>query len=566
MRTEHIRAYKSVHTWAGILSGLALFIAFYAGALTVFKEPLRRWSTPPATLVQPVPMDAVQPLIVQTLTTTPGAARGFTLKIEGWQAIPRLEWQVRAPGADDHDESTARHYAATTVDGDSVRVAEWPPSRLVEFIDVLHRVVGLPVDSDPNRWIMGVICVLYTVALVSGVVVVLPSLVKDLFAMRTGRNRKRMWLDAHNAVGIVSLPFHIVMALSAVVFAYHDQIYTVQDRFVHEGAWAQAFSRPAASADTPPRNPADMLTPSRLVQIAREASPGFRPHELQYAQPMGPRPVVRVWGRHPEGVSPRALGGFAAIDPYSGKLLSTDYLSGAQSTPNLFISSFFALHMASFGGTVVPWLYFLLGLAGAWLFYSGNLLWVETRRKARRKGGEMPVQRRDTALMAAATVGVCLGCIAGVSLTLAAAKWLPGRVHDMAAWHVGIYYVVFFACTVWAFISGAARAAAPLLWLAAACTLAIPASSVLGWLLPDSDAWGDSALWGVDATALIGALALAWIAHVTARRVRVGPPDSVWSVAPRVSAENRTMQSQDRLPALTLRPASERGRGPEMSD
>ncbi|WP_313759694.1 PepSY-associated TM helix domain-containing protein, partial [Diaphorobacter nitroreducens] len=69
------------------------------------------------------------------------------------------------------------------------------------------------------------------------------------------------------------------------------------------------------------------------------------------------------------------------------------------------ISSFFALHMASFGGTAVLWLYFLLGLAGAWLFYSGNLLWVETRRKAQRKGvgtsGALPEQRRDTALMAA---------------------------------------------------------------------------------------------------------------------------------------------------------------------
>ncbi|HRO60621.1 MAG TPA: PepSY domain-containing protein, partial [Burkholderiaceae bacterium] len=67
--------------------------------------------------------------------------------------------------------------------------------------------------------------------------------------------------------------------------------------------------------------------------------------------------------------------------------------------------------------------------------------------------------------MAAATVGVCVGCVAGISLTLAAAKWLPGRVDDMAAWHVGIYYAVFFACIAWALLRGPARAAVPLLWL-----------------------------------------------------------------------------------------------------
>ena len=122
-------------------------------------------------------------------------------------------------------------------------------------------------------------------------------------------------------------------------------------------------------------------------------------------------------------------------------------------------------------------------------------------------------------------MGVCLGCVAGISLTLAAAKWLPGRVDDMAAWHMGIYYAVFFASLAWAFARGAARAAAPLLWLAALCTLAIPVSSLL--------VWGSGQSWGVDLTALLGALALAWMARATARRVRSGPADSVWAAPAR---------------------------------
>src|SRR5690606_30137020 len=132
-------------------------------------------------------------------------------------------------------------YSAMLADDGSVLVDEQHPSRLVEFIDVLHRVVGLPVDSDPNRWIMGVIAALYFMALASGLVVLLPTLVKDFFALRVGRNLKRMWLDAHNVVGIASLPFHIVMALSSVVFAYHDQIYALHDEVIHEGQWARTF-------------------------------------------------------------------------------------------------------------------------------------------------------------------------------------------------------------------------------------------------------------------------------------------------------------------------------------
>ncbi|MDF3835912.1 PepSY domain-containing protein, partial [Cupriavidus basilensis] len=62
MRTDILRVYKSVHTWTGLIAGMALFIAFYAGALTVFKAPLARWAAPP-TAVQAVPLSEAPDLI-----------------------------------------------------------------------------------------------------------------------------------------------------------------------------------------------------------------------------------------------------------------------------------------------------------------------------------------------------------------------------------------------------------------------------------------------------------------------------------------------------------------------
>ena len=533
MRTDYVRIYKSIHTWTGILSGMALFIAFYAGALTVFKEPLERWVAPPNE-TRHVPLEDTQQLILKTLAAHPTAAKDFSIYLQDAEHVPaRMGWEVRDPGADEHDEASVRHYVATLDAEGLASVAQTRPSQLASFIDVLHRVVGLPVDSDPNRWVMGVVAILYTLALVSGVVVLLPSLVKDFFALRIGKNLKRMWLDAHNVVGIVSLPFHLIMALTAVVFAYHDGIYTMQDKVLHDGKWATAFQRQGPAPGTAPaRDPAAMLTPVELITRLRTFAPGFEPMVLQYLQVTGPRAMVRIWGKDAAAVSPRARGGFAALDPYSGKVISSDFLPGQQSTPSLFISSFFALHMASFGGAAVQWMYFLLGLAGAWLFYSGNLLWVESRRKRRQQqGGTLPVQRLDTRLMAAATVGICLGCVCGISLAIVGAKWLHGHVGDPNVWHAVFYYGAFFACIAWAFAHDAAKAAVHLLWLASALTLAIPLTSVLAWCLPALGMWTHTS-WGslgVDATALVGALALAWMARATSHRVRVGVPDSVWS-------------------------------------
>lgn len=534
MRTDFIRIYKSVHTWTGIVSGMALFIAFYAGALTVFKEPLARWATPPAAVQRDMPLADAQTLIVRTLAAHAQAARGFTLHLADTEDVPgRLSWEVRDPQADDHDQTATRRYTARLESGGAVAADATDPVPVAAFIDTLHRVVGLPVDNDPNRWVMGVIAALYAMALFSGVVVLLPTLVKDFFALRVGRNLKRMWLDAHNVVGIVSLPFHVVMALTAAVFAFHDGIYALQDTVVHGGKWAAAYQR-TADAPGPARDPAAMLAPPELLAGARAVAPGLEPHGLQYQGVTGPRAVVRVWGKDAQAVQPRAVGGFLALDPYSGKVLSTEYLPGRQDTPSLWISSFFALHMAAFGGAAVQWMYFVLGLAGAWLFYSGNLLWVETRRRRAGRDGVPPHQRRDVRYMAAATVGVCLGCICGISLLLVASKWLNGRVDDLATWHQGVYYACFFGCIVWAFARGAARASVHLLWLACALTLAIPLTSLLAVMAPSLMLWThtSASVLGVDATACVLALIFAWMAVSTARRTRRGPIDSVWSATP----------------------------------
>jgi len=532
MRSDFVRIYKSVHTWTGILTGMALFIAFYAGALTVFKEPLARWIAPPQEMRQ-VSLEESQELILKTLSSHPESARDFSIYLHEAEHLPgRMAWQVRDPNADEHDEGASRHYVATLDGQGAALVAGHHPSSLPAFIDTLHRVVGLPEDTDPNRWVMGIVAGLYGLALVSGVIILLPSLVKDFFALRVGRNLKRMWLDAHNVVGIISLPFHLIMVLTAVAFAYHDGIYYLQDKLIHEGKWGTAFQgpRPAPGASLQ-RDPAQMLTPAALVEQSQTFAPGFVPEVLQYQQVTGPRAMVRVWGKDEAAVSPRARGGFLALDPYTGKVINSDFLPGQQSTPNLILSSFFALHMAAFGGTSVQWMYFLLGLAGAWLFYSGNLLWVETRRrKQARNDLHPPVQRRDVRLMAAATVGVCLGCICGISLSLFGSKWLYALTgaNDGAPF---LYYLGFFVCLAWAFAAGPARAGVHLLWAACLLTLAIPLTTLAGALLPELGLWAHSSMAsiGVDLVALAGAGVFALMAQAAAQRVRQGPKDSIWS-------------------------------------
>src|SRR5689334_6016724 len=43
MQAATFKLFERVHSWTGLLAGLALFIAFYAGAFTVFHEQIEHW-------------------------------------------------------------------------------------------------------------------------------------------------------------------------------------------------------------------------------------------------------------------------------------------------------------------------------------------------------------------------------------------------------------------------------------------------------------------------------------------------------------------------------------------
>ncbi len=525
MRTDVIKTYKDIHSWVGIVAGLALFIAFYAGAITMFEEPLNRWASAPTQIAPPPSLARTPELIDKVLRAHPEARAAYIVNLEtGPEAPARVSWTTgnrRAPGP--------TFLAALAPDG-SLQIVKQAPSPVAQLVDVLHQQVGLPFSHEISMPIMGVISLLYAIAIISGIICLLPSLVKDLFALRFGKNLKRMWLDLHNVLGLFSLPFHIIMAVTAVIFAFHDQIYAVQGAVQQIGGpKVERRAPPRGGLGTPPTlaTVSGTLPPAELKQrIARQA-PGFRLHTITYEYNSEDGSHGRITGTNPRYGARAPVYGLGEVNTRTGAIIEADYLPGKQGPGFATVTSFFALHFGSFGGAPVRWAYLLLGLAGAFLFYSGNLLWIESRRKKERKAGAVE-QTRATRILGALTVGVPLGCVAGISLTIAAAKWLSPGIADVAAWHSRIYYLVFVVAIIWALARGAARSGPQLLWAAAVATAAIPLTTLFS--VVQGNGWShDGVTRLVDLVAAIGAVFFGVMARTTRRRANDGPRDSIWS-------------------------------------
>lgn len=507
MKAATLRNYMQLHTWSGLLAGFGLFIAFFAGALSVFHEELEIWETPSAHVAPMESTARAQQLIDAYLAVHPEGRKSFALGLPT-EAEPDLRII--------HGEHGSEREFRLSPQG--ALVEEKHESELAHLLYRLHYTAGLP--EAWGGYVLGLVCVLYGLALVSGVVLYAPGFLKDLFALRVGKNLKRMWQDAHNAIGILSLPFHIMFAWSSAVLALGVLLMAPFQYLVFEGKLLGlvqddiSLSAPVKASGTP----AAVLPAPQLLAGLERAAPGTHFYHLRFHHIGDAAGQVEAYGVAPAGQLTRLTAAVASTSDGSIKRLVTPQNA---SPGNVFLRGLQSLHFGNFGGYALKWVYFVLGMAGAFLFYSGNLLWIESRRK--RQG----MQKRSARVMAGLTLGVCLGSVAGIGAVFLVNKTIGGVQAEEYA-----YYGVFGIAVLWALVRPPARAAHELLWTCAALCAVLPFAQ---WWRSGVDPvsallQGQWVMVGAAAIAVTFAFGFARMARAVLRRGLHGDPASVWSL------------------------------------
>lgn len=93
IRPDIVQVYREVHSWVGILCSLFLFVAFYAGSISMFEQPLQVWLTPAPSLPQPVDLADTPHLLQKAFAEYPDASSHYTIVVNPDNARPaRLMW------------------------------------------------------------------------------------------------------------------------------------------------------------------------------------------------------------------------------------------------------------------------------------------------------------------------------------------------------------------------------------------------------------------------------------------------------------------------------------------
>jgi uncharacterized iron-regulated membrane protein len=521
-----------LHTWCGLWFSWLLFAVFLTGTLAVFDDPITHWMTPEhhaeeeaaaALAAKGVPAaDRAQRLAwgmaymaehhprAQMWELWPSDANGGgELKVYWFDANNQYASAALDPSSGKPLAAAAGHAVRATLGG----------HHFVDFHYELHAgTVGL--------WIVGIAAMAMLVALVSGVITH-KRIFKDFFTFRPKKGQ-RSWLDAHNAVAVLTLPFQFMIAYTGIVIS--GTTFMPAGKILHYGTGNAAqvqFASELSDGVKPARTGRAMDVPALEPFAARgQALMGQAVRAVVIDHPGDAGARIGVYGWNSEDESVRRLSGTTGMAMFSaatGEVQRVRMPGAADGgTAMLAQSAMSGLHMVTYGGWGMKWLYFLCGLAGTAMMGSGAVLFIVKRRH--KHLGEFGaatarVYRLVEALNVAAIAGLAVACVG----YLWANRLLPVALEHRADRELHVFFALWALALLHAFMRSPARAWREQLGALAALCLLLPVLNVLttGDHLPAQLLRGDWESAGVEFGALaFGLAALGALRHLPKRAAR----------------------------------------------
>lgn len=492
-----------LHTWAGLIFGWVLFAMFLTGSLAFFRPEITRWMQPEIQ-VQPAPaLQAVATAQRYLAENAPDAKRWFITPPSDREPLIQLLYQTPKPKPGERGFVRVKLDAAT---GQAVTPRQ---TRGGDFFYRFH--FELETAFPWGRWLASIAGMFMLVAIISGIITH-KKIFADFFTFRPGKGGQRAWMDGHNVLSVLGLPFHLMITFSGLVL-FMVMLMPAGIQAVYDNPRDYTNEVFKAFKVTPPLNqPAPLVPIAPLVAQAEQQWQG-RVGRVTVNNPNDAGATITISRHVGDGVSYGLMAPFMRFDGVTGALQESE---AGRSATALTAGVITGLHLGLFAEPVLRWLYFIVSLAGTAMVATGLVLWIAKRRQKAR-----PVDAREAfslRLVDGLNAGTIAGVVFGVAAVFLANRLLPADMPGRQVWEVRAFFIAWGLSLVYAFLVQR-RKWQDLLAVAAAALALVPVVNALtthrhlGVSLPQ----GDWVMAGFDLTCLASALFFAWMARKAAR-------------------------------------------------
>ncbi|MEB3752958.1 PepSY-associated TM helix domain-containing protein [Acinetobacter sp. MD2(2019)] len=352
-----------LHSWVGLLLGWLLFSIFLFGTLSYYKNQITHWMQPQWQNSEISQQKATVSAWNYLQKNASDAQNWYIYPARPEQPFNQIYWQK----ADNSYESKSLDYK-TGLDVKNITEGG-------DFFYNFHfQLYAIPIVL--GRIITSIAAFLMLIALISGIITH-KKIFTDFFTLRTFKSQ-RSWLDFHNVVSVIALPFFLTITFTGLaIFFYIYLPYGLQKNYPDNSRqfFQEIAEKPIKTAQ-PPLAAAPMISLAQLQHIVQQQWPDNPEIEnIRVKKPNTTQAEITIKQTKDESItinSPQL-----SLMGSNGTLLENT----RRETP---ISSLYAgvygLHMALFAQPLLRFALFFSGLLGCFMIASGMLLWSLKRQ------------------------------------------------------------------------------------------------------------------------------------------------------------------------------------------
>jgi len=469
MKDNFRQSMKWFHTWVGLSVGWILFFMFLTGTLGYFYQEITRWMEPERPFIEHNISN--EQLITIAQTYLQKNAQG----VDEWDIyLPTMRNQNLRVGWRNPPEAGQKRgrYKTTVLDittGEKVESRATGGGRLLYRMHYrLHYL-----STKISYWIVGFCAMLMLLAVITGVVIH-KKIFTDFFTFRAKKGLIG-WLDIHNVLSVIALPFHFMITYSGLLFflftymALSTNLQTNEDEYkeMRKEIYPRTIHADSANQAT------EMQDFSSLYQQVKNT---WKNDELSAIEVFATNDINAqvLFIRHETDITYNP-DDYVMINAISGEVIHQT--SREYTVAGMIHNGFYSLHEGQFAGPLARWIYFLTGLIGTAMIASGLILWTTKRKPKQLKKPNGP--DFGYRLVEQLNIGTIVGLPIAIAMYFYANRLLPVGMAERVDWEANVMFISWALLLIYPAFRPATRAWPEQLQLAALVYIALPLVNAL---------------------------------------------------------------------------------------
>ena len=456
----------NLHTVSGIVISVALYVIFFAGSFSFFRDDIVAWERNE----QAVEDDHLPPninAILNHIDNTYSLA-GRDINLKTYYAERAIAVNL-TPSKDSLATENAKQAAFFYLDPVSFEAQSYGDAySLGEFLYRLHFFAQIyyPV----GYYLSGFIAFFFLIAIITGVLVHWKKIVPNFYTFRPWAKLKTIWTDAHTALGILGLPFQFILAVTGAFFMLKALLIAPSVLALYDGNQNQLyedleFNKPTYAFLN--HKLTELPNIEALVTKTSAKWSHFNLNEIAISNYGDANMQITLNGFLDYAVKFNAPGSIT-FKPQTNEttILKDPYLPASylDSVKNVM----FRLHFGDYGGYFLRIVSFILGILSCLVIISGVLIWLVARDRK-----NIPDKKRlFYNKVARIYMAICLSMYPVTALAFIAVKVIQPA---------GQTFLYWFYFGVWLLLSLYLIFKKDLKYMSDFCLIA---GSILGFLIP----------------------------------------------------------------------------------